>query len=168
MDATENPCGDLIKKTRQDRGLSIRETANRASVSEGRLRQIEKGYAQVATGVRVPARPSARLLRSIASVLDLDADDLIIKAETAGLPLEPDDRDSAHQAFVELIRADTTLDDTSKNHIIAQHELLQRVMPVAESLAKGEITKEDLDRIGKEELARARAAKQKRQTPEAQ
>lgn len=160
MNDFQTPCGKAIEDKRLALGLSIRKAAKEAGISDGRLRQVEKGYANAGGGIRVPVNPSERLLRTIARVLGLDGDVLVaLNAEhSAGTP-EPDDRDSAHAAFVALIQADPSLDALSKAHIINQHTLLQR------GSATEAANRAQLDREGRAEIEAAIKATRKRPTP---
>lgn len=153
---------DVIRKRRETMGLSVREAASRAKVSEGRLRQIEKGYAVAAAGMHVPVRPSDRTLRMIAGALDLDGEELVaLWAKQVTTVARPDAREDAHAAFAALVRGDTTLDAESRDHIIHQHYLLQKG-------STPPLTSEDLDIISEKKLDAAKAikdARKKRQTP---
>lgn len=155
------PYGQKIEQARESRGWSIRKAAKLAEMSEGRLRQIEVGYESVGRGITKPVNPSIRHLRSIARVLDLDADELIRLAKATQEPPSPSVRDEAHAAFVALIKADPSLDDLSKAHIINQHALLQRVNTSAEADSAL------LDQQARAEIDAAIEAEPKRRTPKA-
>lgn len=158
----DNPCGSKLKQRREELGWSIRKAASESGISEGRLRQVELGYEAVGNGIRKPVRPSSRILRTLARAYgELDPDELVALAEGTGRNTEPDVKDAAHMAFVDLIRADPTLDEPSKHHIINQHALLQRVVPD---------NADTLDQLAKKRIAGVKAVKKaarKRQTPEA-
>ena len=72
--------GAAIRDARQQRRLSIRGAADAAGMSEGRWRQIELGYQQVASGVRVPARPKESTVRAMARAVQLDVDEALALA----------------------------------------------------------------------------------------
>lgn len=78
--------GEMIKKARLDARLSVRAAAKAANISEGRWRQLELGYQQVAEGVRVPARPRIDTLSAIARALGVN--DLVL-FDAAGLEVSP-------------------------------------------------------------------------------
>jgi transcriptional regulator with XRE-family HTH domain len=161
MDNTHNPCGQVIEARRLALGMSQRKLAREAGISDGRLRQIEKGYQKAGNGIRLPVNPSERVLRTIARVLDLDANELVaLSQQHHGRVLDPTEKDAAHQAFIALIEADPTLTRENKNHIINQHEILQRIPP--EEMA----SRAELDKQARAEIAAAKKAKaRKRPTP---
>jgi transcriptional regulator with XRE-family HTH domain len=164
MDDTQNPCGQVIETRRLALGMSQRKLAREAGISDGRLRQIEKGYQKAGNGIRLPVNPSERVLRNIARVLDLDADELVaLSQQHQGRVLDPTEKDAAHQAFIALIEADPTLTRENKNHIINQHEILQRIEP---ENAGGDKIRAELDKQARAEIAAAKKAKaRKRPTP---
>jgi len=69
--------GTLLEKTRTDRGLSARETAERAGISPAYLRAIER-HENPKTGK--PSRPSVDALLGLASALETDAAELLLLA----------------------------------------------------------------------------------------
>lgn len=79
------PLGVRIRDERLRADLTIRESARRAGISEGRWRHLEEGYEPV-RGVRVPVRTTPRTIARIASVFDLPLAELL---EVAGF--DPDD-----------------------------------------------------------------------------
>jgi transcriptional regulator with XRE-family HTH domain len=62
------PWGALITGALRNSGLSAREAARRAGISEGRWRQITSGYQVVSAGVYAPVRGPAATLARMASV----------------------------------------------------------------------------------------------------
>jgi hypothetical protein len=62
------PWGALITAALRQAGLSAREAARRAGISEGRWRQITGGYQVVSAGVYAPVRGPAATLARMASV----------------------------------------------------------------------------------------------------
>jgi transcriptional regulator with XRE-family HTH domain len=60
------PEAELLYRARSGLGISIREAARRASISENRWRQVEAGYQVVRAGIRVPARATAATLARMA------------------------------------------------------------------------------------------------------
>lgn len=107
--------GQEIATSRERRGLSIRAAAEKAGISEGRLRQIQLGYESRGEH-RLPTNPSQKTLRGIARALEPHVGPLLMEA--AGLPVRPSDDPSA---FV----ADRGPDDRSPG--ISDEELLDRV-----------------------------------------
>lgn len=67
---------ELIERRRLSRGVSVRRAAKRAELSEGRWRQIAKGYQQAARGVRVPVNAPVETLARMASAVELHSDEL--------------------------------------------------------------------------------------------
>ncbi len=65
------PWGALITSALREAGLSAREAARRAGISEGRWRQIASGYQVVSAGVYAPVRGPARTLARMAAVAGL-------------------------------------------------------------------------------------------------
>lgn len=66
----------LIEQRRKQRGLSVRAAAASAGLSEGRWRQIAKGYQQAAAGVRVPVNAPDETLRRMSVAAGVMADEL--------------------------------------------------------------------------------------------
>src|SRR6476619_5920518 len=74
------PIGDRLRATRQERGLSLRELAERLGLSPSLISQVETGR----------ARPSVSTLYAIANELDVSLDELLFNdAERAGRNGEP-------------------------------------------------------------------------------
>ncbi len=65
------PWGALITAALRESGLSAREAARRAGLSEGRWRQITGGYQVVSAGVYAPVRGPATTLARMAAVAGL-------------------------------------------------------------------------------------------------
>jgi transcriptional regulator with XRE-family HTH domain len=79
--------GELLALARRRRALNVREASRAAGISEGRWRQLELGYQQVASGVRIPARPRASTVRAVAKAVGLD---LATAFRELGLPVPED------------------------------------------------------------------------------
>ena len=62
--------GELIRKQRQQAEMTLRDLAERANVSNPYLSQIERGLHE----------PSVRVLKGIASALNLSAEQLLVQA----------------------------------------------------------------------------------------
>lgn len=62
--------GEAIKQARG--GRSVRAMAVRAGMSEGRWRQLEKGYQQVGQGQKIPARPRVNTVMAMARAVGMD------------------------------------------------------------------------------------------------
>ena len=62
------PWGALITAALRQAGLSAREAARRAGLSEGRWRQITSGYQVVSAGSYAPVRGPAATLARMAAV----------------------------------------------------------------------------------------------------
>src|SRR6202451_467876 len=65
------PWGALITSALRRAGLSAREAARRAGISEGRWRQITSGYQVVSPGVYAPVRGPAHTVARMAAVAGL-------------------------------------------------------------------------------------------------
>lgn len=68
--ASEWPLGDFIREARGT--LSVRESAKRAGISEGRWRQVELGYQQVGNGITVPVQPRPQTLAAMCKAISAD------------------------------------------------------------------------------------------------
>lgn len=90
--------GSELAAARKRRGLNVRQAAQRAGISEGRWRQLELGYQQVAAGVRVPANPKPTTVRAVADAVGLD---LRVAFARLGLPV-PDDLVAQAEVEVDL------------------------------------------------------------------
>jgi transcriptional regulator with XRE-family HTH domain len=101
--------GEFIRAQRQLAQLSLRELAARTNVSNPYLSQIERGLHE----------PSVRVLKAIATALNVSAETLL---QQAGL-LEDDDvmgRARSGRVTTEAaIRADTALSDEQKQALLA-------------------------------------------------
>jgi transcriptional regulator with XRE-family HTH domain len=76
-DRPEPPlCGTLIAAALRSAGISAREAARRAGISEGRWRQISSGYQVVSPGVYARVRGPAATLAKMAAVAGVTADEL--------------------------------------------------------------------------------------------
>ena len=108
--------GAFIRAQRLTAGLSLRDLAARASVSNAYLSQIERGLHE----------PSVRVLRAIAGALNLSAESLLAHAgilEGEVPPPDPDD-DAATDA---AIRADPHLTDEQKRALLAVYQSYRAV-----------------------------------------
>ena len=95
--------GTYIRAQRELANLSLRELAARTNVSNPYLSQIERGLHE----------PSVRVLRAIASALNVSAESLLLQA---GLL----DRSDAKQSSTEqAIRSDPALDAEQKRALLA-------------------------------------------------
>ena len=73
------PIGDRLRATRQERGLSLRELAERLGVSPSLISQVETGR----------ARPSVSTLYAIASELNVSLDELLFPDADLSRPRPP-------------------------------------------------------------------------------
>src|SRR5919202_4979273 len=71
--------GKYLVEQRERLGLRRREAAKRAKVSEATWRDLEAGYKNSYSGVRVLPNPSEELLAGVAQALELEPDELIGK-----------------------------------------------------------------------------------------
>jgi transcriptional regulator with XRE-family HTH domain len=85
MPDLQQSLGAVIRRARRERGLTLKELAERAALSEIYMREIEHGKKY----------PSARVLESIADAMDLDLADMLdllvqeMRAETILAPAQP-------------------------------------------------------------------------------
>ncbi len=108
--ATELPrdIGGFIKDLRSKAGVSLRQLAEQAGVSNPYLSQIERGLRE----------PSAKVLQQIASALRVSAPVMYLRA---GLL---DDRDGP--GVISAITSDTELDVAQKQSLIQIYETFRR------------------------------------------
>jgi transcriptional regulator with XRE-family HTH domain len=112
--------GAFIKSQRQLANLSLRDLADRASISNPYLSQIERGIHE----------PSLRVLKVIAEALDLSTDTLLghlgLLGERSAPTPDAGDTTAA-------IRADPDLTDAEKSALLAVYETYRRTAkdPVA-------------------------------------
>jgi transcriptional regulator with XRE-family HTH domain len=71
--------GDTLRAERNERGLTLRQVAEGAHVSVSYLAEIERGEKD----------PSSRVLESIASGLDMETSDLLIRVALTLGPVTP-------------------------------------------------------------------------------
>lgn len=72
----QTPTGALLSQEIKRKGLSQREVARQANLSEGRLRQILNGYASVGHGQYIPVSAPPATVARIALVLNLTTNEL--------------------------------------------------------------------------------------------
>jgi len=100
--------GDFIRAQRQLAQLSLRELAARTNVSNPYLSQIERGLHE----------PSVRVLKAIATALNMSAETLLQQAgllDKDALGGDDDERATSEAA----IRADPALSDEQKQALLA-------------------------------------------------
>ena len=97
--------GEFIRTQRKLAKLSLRDVAEKASVSNPYLSQVERGKHE----------PSVRVLRAIAAALDMSPETLLTRA---GLLDDADDM-PAPASTVDAIRADTALTREQKDALLA-------------------------------------------------
>ena len=98
--------GDFIKAQRNLAELSLRELAARTNVSNPYLSQIERGLHE----------PSVRVLKAIASALNLSAESLL---RQAGLLDEDGESDGASATTERVIAADKALKPEQRTALLA-------------------------------------------------
>lgn len=97
--------GTFIRERRKAAEYSLRDLADKANVSNPYLSQIERGL----------HTPSVRVLKAIATALNVSAESLLVQA---GL-LEGGTGDEATPSVEDAIRADDLLSDDQKSAILA-------------------------------------------------
>jgi transcriptional regulator with XRE-family HTH domain len=98
--------GDFIKAQRKLAELSLRELAARTNVSNPYLSQIERGLHE----------PSVRVLKAIASALNLSAESLL---RQAGLLEDDGEDDDTTPATAKVIAADKALKPEQRTALLA-------------------------------------------------
>ncbi|MHB1487140.1 MAG: helix-turn-helix domain-containing protein [Acidimicrobiales bacterium] len=103
--------GHLIRTQRELGRMSLRQMAERANISNAYLSQIERGLHQ----------PSVRVLRSIASALNLSAETLLRQSSPAPSGHGPEGGDQPRSATMtteNAIRSDPALDGGQKEALL--------------------------------------------------
>lgn len=110
------PWGTLFAAALRSTGISAREAARRAGISEGRWRQISSGYQVVSPGVYARVRGPAATLAKMAAAVGVtaaelrasgrhDAADALLRQQAAeALPQQPADR-LPHEEMLERVKA---------------------------------------------------------------
>jgi transcriptional regulator with XRE-family HTH domain len=99
--------GSFIRERRKAAEYSLRDLADKANVSNPYLSQIERGL----------HTPSVRVLKAIATALNVSAESLLVQA---GL-LEGSESEAEGPSVEEAVRADTRLSDDQKAALLAVH-----------------------------------------------
>jgi hypothetical protein len=110
------PWGTLIAAALRSAGISAREAARRAGISEGRWRQISGGYQVVRPGVRTPVRGPAATLAKMAAVVGVtaaelraagrdDAAEVLMRQQAADALLQQQGDRLQHEEMLERVRA---------------------------------------------------------------
>jgi transcriptional regulator with XRE-family HTH domain len=89
--------GRVAQSARRSR--SVRSVAKAAGISEGYVRQIERGY-QVVAGQRLPINPSTDKLVALAGALDLDVAEFLALAGRDPSEAQPAQRSSDVAAII--------------------------------------------------------------------
>ena len=97
--------GEFIRERRKAAEYSLRDLADKANVSNPYLSQIERGL----------HTPSVRVIKAIATALNVSAESLLVQAGLLEGAVEDGDRPSVEDA----IRADNRLSDDQKSAILA-------------------------------------------------
>jgi transcriptional regulator with XRE-family HTH domain len=97
--------GGIIREQRRLAEMSLRELAARTNVSNPYLSQLERGLHE----------PSVRVLRAIATALNMSAEALMVQAGLIDAPTQPDSKPSVSEA----VRRDSRLTDEQKAALLA-------------------------------------------------
>jgi len=109
VNKTAEALGDYLREQRLSARMSLRQLADLAGVSNPYLSQIERGLHE----------PSVRVLKAIASALDMSAETLLAQA---GLLEDDDPADQSNVAGSDTetaIRQDPRLNDDQKEALLA-------------------------------------------------
>lgn len=102
--------GSFIRAQRRLAGLTLRQLADLADVSNAYLSQIERGKHE----------PSVRVLRQVARGLNVSAESILDQAGLFADPEpEPPGDDTANTDVVAAVTADTRLSDAQKDAMLA-------------------------------------------------
>ena len=111
------PWGVVITAARQRAGLSAREAARRAGISEGRWRQIAGGYQVVSPGIYAPVRGPAATVAKMAAVAGVTPAELRAAGRAdAGGELARQQQRSHGEEMLERVRA---LDTSQARELLA-------------------------------------------------
>ena len=106
MENMETPEGKLIGDATRAARKSVRKVADEAGISEGRWRQIVKGYQSVSAGTVIPVKAPAGTLAKMAQAVGVTPEQLIevgradaAQALAADLTFEPGDYQWGEQAI---------------------------------------------------------------------
>jgi len=111
--AQREALGAFIREQRKQANLSLRQLAEKTSLSNPYLSQVERGLHQ----------PSVRVLRAISDALNLSAETLLTQAglidAVAGAGPDPDEADPQAPQTEVAIRADEGLSEAQRAALIA-------------------------------------------------
>jgi transcriptional regulator with XRE-family HTH domain len=110
--------GAFIKTQRKLADLSLRELAELAEVSNPYLSQLERGLHQ----------PSVRVLKSLATALNLSAETLLVQAGLLGGDA-PQPAPAGDASVEAAIRGDPSLSDDEKEALIRLYRTMARDRP---------------------------------------
>lgn len=113
MENKETPEGKVIAAATKASRKSVRRAAEEAGISEGRWRQVVKGYQSVSADVTIPVRAPAGTLAKMAQAVNVSAEEL----RSAG-------REDAARELVEL-------EDNAKGYQWGEQALRARVGELA-------------------------------------
>lgn len=121
--------GLLIERARNRALLSIREAAKKAGVSEGRWRQVEKGYQAIGNGLHRASRARTRTLVQMAQVVRVTSDELRAagRSDAADMLRELTEGEDAAKRLDELDRRINRLKANPK-----AREQLEKILGVVE------------------------------------
>jgi transcriptional regulator with XRE-family HTH domain len=104
LDSQMQALGAYIRDRRKSANLTLRQLAERTRLSNPYLSQIERGLHE----------PSVRVLKSIATALNVSFETLLVRAGLLG-----DDRDRETPDTVTAIRDDPRLTDDQRESLLA-------------------------------------------------
>jgi len=124
------PSGVLIATALRAAGMSAREAARRAGISEGRWRQITGGYQVVRPGVYAQVRGPAATLAKMATVAGVTPDELAAAGrEDAAWVMREEQEERDRDEMLARVRA---MDPDQARELLATIALKLGVNPAAE------------------------------------
>ncbi|MDK8889213.1 helix-turn-helix transcriptional regulator [Corynebacterium ulcerans] len=101
------PAGRLLQAAREQKGLSKRDAAKRAGISESRWRQIECGWKKT-NGELIETRPTSLNLVKCAKAVGASPDNILVAAGMKRAPATKATRDDLHAVVDTLTPSEVT------------------------------------------------------------
>lgn len=126
----QRPEGALLQEALKRKRISVREAAGRASISEGRWRQIVLGYQAASRGQRVEVIAPASTLAKMAWAVNVTPDELVAagRSDAAEALREMGDADERDDAIIRVMKS--SIPDERKKQLvkllIAERQAIER------------------------------------------